>query len=155
MTDDDSTWRSIDLHRMTWEEARVFLASEIERAFRDRHAHLCVIHGRGWHSEGNKAVLARTVREWLIDLETHKLSPIERVRFGEENAKQPNPGVVFVTLKLHRENPVFDPEQTDTGKRPTSRLPILDEIDADLPEEYLDELDEGMKRFMDGDFFEE
>jgi DNA-nicking Smr family endonuclease len=54
----------LDLHRMTAPEAVVSARRFIERA-RSRHRCVCIVHGRGLHSEGNVAVLKSRVREFL------------------------------------------------------------------------------------------
>ncbi|MCB9881200.1 MAG: Smr/MutS family protein [Planctomycetes bacterium] len=143
------TWREIDLHGHTWAEARDLMIKALREAYAERHAHLCFVHGRGWHSKENRAVLPTRVRDWLVELETHPRSVIARVQFGEA-WRPPNPGAVFVTLLLERADPVYDPEWVEPPKRHKSRAPdprTIEEIE--LPDDYLDELDEGMRRFLD------
>jgi DNA-nicking Smr family endonuclease len=54
----------LDLHGMTATEAVAAVARFIERS-RSRHRCVCIVHGRGLHSEGNVAVLKSRVRESL------------------------------------------------------------------------------------------
>jgi DNA-nicking Smr family endonuclease len=54
----------LDLHRMTAAEAVAAVKRLIERS-RSRHRCICIVHGRGLHSEGNVAVLKSRVRESL------------------------------------------------------------------------------------------
>jgi DNA-nicking Smr family endonuclease len=54
----------LDLHGMTSAEAIVRLKRFIDEASH-RHRCVCIVHGRGLHSEGNVSVLKTRVREWL------------------------------------------------------------------------------------------
>jgi DNA-nicking Smr family endonuclease len=54
----------LDLHRMTATDAVAAVKQFIERS-RPRHRCVCIVHGRGLHSEGNVAVLKSRVREGL------------------------------------------------------------------------------------------
>jgi DNA-nicking Smr family endonuclease len=54
----------LDLHRMTATAAVAAVKQFIERS-RARHRCVCIVHGRGLHSEGNVAVLKSRVRDVL------------------------------------------------------------------------------------------
>lgn len=55
----------LDLHGVTEAEARASVARFIENSRHRRHRCVCIMHGRGLHSEGNVPVLKGRVREWL------------------------------------------------------------------------------------------
>ena len=54
-----------DLHGMTAAEAGAAVRQFLESSRRRRHRCVCIVHGRGLHSEGNVAVLKARVREYL------------------------------------------------------------------------------------------
>ncbi|MES0371639.1 MAG: Smr/MutS family protein [Mariprofundaceae bacterium] len=53
-----------DLHGMTRNEALSALEKMLEIALTEQHRVLCIVHGRGLHSQG-KPVLKETVYQWL------------------------------------------------------------------------------------------
>ena len=55
----------IDLHGVTTAEASASAARFIENSRHRRPRCVCLVHGRGLHSEGNAPVLKSRVREWL------------------------------------------------------------------------------------------
>lgn len=57
----------LDLHGMTREEAYSALNDCLLRVTGDGGRVLCVVHGRGLHSKGGKAVLKEAVYQWLAD----------------------------------------------------------------------------------------
>lgn len=54
-----------DLHGMTADDACASVKRFLENSRRKQHRCICVIHGRGLHSEGNVPVLKMRVRECL------------------------------------------------------------------------------------------
>jgi DNA-nicking Smr family endonuclease len=54
-----------DLHGMRGADALASVERFIENSRRAGHRCVCVIHGRGLHSEGNKPILKARVREYL------------------------------------------------------------------------------------------
>jgi DNA-nicking Smr family endonuclease len=54
-----------DLHRMTAADACASVKRFIESSRHRRHRCVCIVHGRGLHSEGNVSVLRGRVREYL------------------------------------------------------------------------------------------
>ena len=54
-----------DLHGMTGADALASVARFIENSRHARHRCVCIIHGRGLHSEGNRPVLKTRVRKYL------------------------------------------------------------------------------------------
>jgi len=55
---------SVDLHGMTRDEALTRLQQGIEQALQEELRVLCIVHGRGLHSQG-KPVLKQAVYRWL------------------------------------------------------------------------------------------
>ncbi|RMG92828.1 MAG: hypothetical protein D6703_01035 [Zetaproteobacteria bacterium] len=60
------TDREIDLHGMTRDEALIALEQCLQAMRKQRERILCVIHGRGRHSDG-QPVLKKAVFHWLMD----------------------------------------------------------------------------------------
>jgi DNA-nicking Smr family endonuclease len=54
-----------DLHGMTAAEAGPAVRQFVENSRQRQHRCVCIVHGRGLHSEGNVAVLKSSVRECL------------------------------------------------------------------------------------------
>jgi len=54
-----------DLHGMTVPEACQAVRRFIENSWHGRHRCVCIVHGRGLHSEGHSSVLKSRVRECL------------------------------------------------------------------------------------------
>lgn len=57
--------REIDLHGMTREEMYRALSSLIEETLDRNRRVLCLVHGRGLHSEDGRPVLKKAVYDWL------------------------------------------------------------------------------------------
>ena len=55
----------LDLHGMTAAEACTSVGRFIEKSRHNRHRCVCIVHGRGLHSEGKAAILKPRVRECL------------------------------------------------------------------------------------------
>jgi len=56
---------SFDLHGMTRDASLTLLQDGIEQAMRDNIRALCIVHGRGLHSQDNKPILKHAVYHWL------------------------------------------------------------------------------------------
>jgi DNA-nicking Smr family endonuclease len=54
-----------DLHGMTAAEAAGAVKHFLDNSRQRRHRCVCIVHGRGLHSEGNVAILKARVRECL------------------------------------------------------------------------------------------
>jgi DNA-nicking Smr family endonuclease len=54
-----------DLHGMTTADACASVKQFIESSRHSRHRCVCIVHGRGLHSEGKTAILRARVREYL------------------------------------------------------------------------------------------
>ena len=50
---------------MTAADARASVARFIENSRHRRHRCVCIVHGRGLHSEGNESILRASVRKYL------------------------------------------------------------------------------------------
>ena len=55
----------IDLHGMTAADARASAGRFLDESRQNRHRCVCIVHGRGVHSEGNVAILKASVRAYL------------------------------------------------------------------------------------------
>jgi len=55
----------VDLHQMTAAEARAAAGRFLDESRLRRHRCVCIVHGRGSHSEGQEAVLKPSVRAYL------------------------------------------------------------------------------------------
>jgi len=55
----------VDLHQMTAAEARAAAGRFLDESRLRRRRCVCIVHGRGAHSEGQEAVLKPSVREYL------------------------------------------------------------------------------------------
>jgi len=56
---------SFDLHGMTREASLALLHDGVEQAIREHIRVLCIVHGRGLHSQDNKPILKQAVYHWL------------------------------------------------------------------------------------------
>ncbi len=56
---------NIDLHGYTRDAALSLLHDAVQQALSQQIRVLCIVHGRGLHSEGGKAVLKEAVYHWL------------------------------------------------------------------------------------------
>ncbi len=59
--------REVDLHGMTRDEMYRVLSRLLEEALDRNWRVLCLVHGRGLHSEDGKPVLKKAVYDWLRD----------------------------------------------------------------------------------------
>jgi len=59
--------REVDLHGMTREEAFTALGHCIQQALAGHNRVLCLVHGRGLHSQDGRPVLRESVYRWLAE----------------------------------------------------------------------------------------
>jgi len=83
---------SLDLHGLTSDEARLLLLSFLRHAIQNDLRHVCVIHGKGWHSSGGEGILKTRTRHWLSQC-------AEVLAFCEAPAHLGGGGAVLVLLK--------------------------------------------------------
>jgi len=57
--------RSLDLHGFSRDAALDLLQQTVEQAIAEQLRVVCIVHGRGLHSEAGKAVLKEAVYHWL------------------------------------------------------------------------------------------
>ena len=81
-----------DLHGMTAAEACASVRRFIENSRHRRHRCVCIIHGRGLHSEGNASVLKARVRECL------RLHP-SVLAYADAPRSDGGAGAVYVLLR--------------------------------------------------------
>jgi len=87
---------SLDLHGHTREEARRLLQSFIHQSQQQQYRLVCVVHGKGYHSEDNRPVLKQMVSQWLQQLD-------EVLAFTRADPAHGGSGAVFVLLRRPRE----------------------------------------------------
>jgi len=73
-----------DLHGMRQEEALNLLAAGFQKATAGQMRVLCIIHGRGLHSEGKKPILKQATYHWLQEgpFSSHVLAAIPQPGSG-------------------------------------------------------------------------
>jgi DNA-nicking Smr family endonuclease len=81
----------LDLHRRTVADAVAQVAHFIDRS-RSRHRCVCIVHGRGLHSEGNVAVLKARVRQGLRQ-------SVAVLAYADAPASDGGSGAVYVLLR--------------------------------------------------------
>jgi DNA-nicking Smr family endonuclease len=59
---------SLDLHGLHRDEARKLLLEFIQQATQRGLRCVCVVHGKGWHSEGGEGILKVHARHWLAQI---------------------------------------------------------------------------------------
>jgi DNA-nicking Smr family endonuclease len=82
----------IDLHGMTASEAVAHVKHFIEDSRHSQHRAVCIVHGRGLHSDANVAVLRGRVREWL---RSHRAV----LAYADAPASDGGAGAVYVLLR--------------------------------------------------------
>lgn len=82
---------SLDLHGMTWEEARRAIESFLRGAVQSGKRKVLIIHGKG-RRENSAGVLRRNVREYVQD---HPLI----AESGEPEARDGGAGAVWVAVR--------------------------------------------------------
>lgn len=87
---------SLDLHGHTREEARRRLQDFIYASQQQQMRLVCVVHGKGYHSEDNRPVLKQMVSHWLQQLEAV-------LAFTRADPGHGGSGATFVLLRRPRE----------------------------------------------------
>lgn len=82
----------IDLHGMTRDAARLELQQFLQQAQQNRHKVVCIVHGKGYHSEDGRPVLKAMVNKWLQDLP-------EVLAFCSAKPQDGGSGAVYALLK--------------------------------------------------------
>lgn len=83
---------SLDLHGLKTDEARRLLLEFLHDATRRSLRCVCVIHGKGWHTDGGEGILKTLTRHWLTQC-------AEVLAFCEPPAHGGGGGAVWVLLK--------------------------------------------------------
>lgn len=83
---------SLDLHGLNSDEARVLLLEFLRHATDHALRHVCVIHGKGWHTDGGEGILKSRTRHWLTQC-------AEVLAFCEAPPNAGGGGAVLVLLK--------------------------------------------------------
>ncbi len=84
---------ALDLHGLNSDAARQLLGEFLQQATRRRLQCVCVIHGKGWHSQGGEGVLRSRSRHWLTQCQ-------EVLAFCDAPPYAGNGGAVWVLLKV-------------------------------------------------------
>ena len=82
----------LDLHGMTRDAARIQLQHFLQLAQHQRHRVVCIVHGKGYHSEDGRPVLKAMVNKWLQDLP-------EVLAFCSAQPRDGGSGAVYALLK--------------------------------------------------------
>jgi len=83
---------SLDLHGLNSDAARKLLLEFLRDATQHGLRHVCVIHGKGWHTDGGEGILKIRVRHWLTQC-------AEVLAFCEAPPNAGGGGAVLVLLK--------------------------------------------------------
>ncbi len=83
---------SIDLHGLTSDAARRLLLEFLHHATTEGLRCICVVHGKGWHTQGNEGILKMRSRHWLTQCP-------EVLAFCEPPQHAGGGGAVWVLLK--------------------------------------------------------
>jgi DNA-nicking Smr family endonuclease len=81
-----------DLHGMTVAEACASVGRFLDSSRHSRHRCVCIVHGRGLHSEGNVSVVKARVRAYL---KTHR----SVLAFADAPKSEGGSGAVYVLLR--------------------------------------------------------
>lgn len=87
---------SLDLHGHTREEARQRLQAFIHQSQQQQLRLVCVVHGKGYHSDDNRPVLKQMVSHWLQQLDAV-------LAFTRADPAHGGSGAAFVLLRRPRE----------------------------------------------------
>ncbi|MDQ1363088.1 MAG: hypothetical protein QG652_948 [Pseudomonadota bacterium] len=82
----------LDLHGMTRDAARLRLQQFLQQAQQHRLKVVCIVHGKGYHSEDGRPVLKAMVNKWLQDLS-------EVLAFCSAQPADGGSGAVYALLK--------------------------------------------------------
>lgn len=83
---------SLDLHGLNSEEARRLLLEFLHQVTQRGLHCVCVVHGKGWHTQGGEGILRSRVRHWLTQCP-------EVLAFCEAPPHAGGGGAVWVLLK--------------------------------------------------------
>jgi DNA-nicking Smr family endonuclease len=86
----------LDLHGYTRDLARTTLLEFIHHAQQSDFKLVCVVHGKGYHSEDNRPVLKAMVNKWLQNIDIV-------LAFSTAQAPDGGTGAVYVLIKRLRE----------------------------------------------------
>jgi DNA-nicking Smr family endonuclease len=89
---------SLDLHGLRSDEARKLLLEFLQQASQRGLRCVCVVHGKGWHTQGGEGVLKVRARHWLTQCP-------QVLAFCEAPQNQGGGGAVLVLLKAERSMP--------------------------------------------------
>jgi len=82
----------IDLHGLTRDKARTYLMSFIQQAQQQGYKIVCIVHGKGYHSEDGRPVLKAMVNKWLQNIP-------QVLAFTTAQAKDGGTGAVYALIK--------------------------------------------------------
>lgn len=82
----------LDLHGMTRDAARIALQQFLQLAQQQRLKVVCIVHGKGYHSEDGRPVIKAMVNKWLQDLP-------EVLAFCSAQPRDGGSGAVYALLK--------------------------------------------------------
>ena len=82
----------LDLHGLTRDAARLRLQEFLQTAMQQQHKVVCIVHGKGYHSEDGRPVLKAMVNKWLQDLP-------EVLAFSSALPADGGSGAVYALLK--------------------------------------------------------
>ena len=82
----------LDLHGLTRDAARIQLQHFIQQAMQHHFKVVCIVHGKGYHSEDGRPVLKAMVNKWLQDL-------AEVLAFSSAQPRDGGSGAVYALLK--------------------------------------------------------
>ena len=83
---------SIDLHGLGRDQARLYLLQFIQQAQAKGYKVLCVVHGKGYHSEDGRPVLKAMVNKWLQNI-------AGVLAFATAQPRDGGSGAVYVLIK--------------------------------------------------------
>ena len=84
---------SLDLHGLRSDAARKLLLEFLRDATEHGLRCVCVVHGKGWHTDGGEGILKRRTRHWLTQC-------AEVLAFCETPPQEGGGGAVKVLLKI-------------------------------------------------------
>jgi DNA-nicking Smr family endonuclease len=83
---------SLDLHGLKSDAARKLMLEFLQQAIQRGLRCVCVVHGKGWHTEGSEGILKVRTRHWLTQC-------AEVLAFSEAPPNMGGGGAVLVLLK--------------------------------------------------------
>ncbi len=86
---------SLDLHGLHSDAARKLLLGFLHDATQHGLRCVCIIHGKGWHTEGGEGILKSRTRHWLTQC-------VEVLAFCEAPPQEGGGGAVKVLLRTGR-----------------------------------------------------